>query len=572
MIFLTLEWPNSYKTMIKISGIKIKTEEVNNEKDSIVKAISSFFMITENDFSLEKILKKSIDARKKPLLFYTYAVVIKASNENIFFKKNHGSTVHIEKYRPFSYVPPHVEKLLSEKRPIVIGSGPAGLFAAYILALSGLKPLVFERGASIEKRTEETEKFFKTNVLNERTNVCFGEGGAGTFSDGKLFTGSKDRDGKQHFVLETFHKFGAKENILYDAKPHIGTDELRKVISNMRDGIISLGGEFYFETKVSKILFEKSAEGIVNSKIVSADTQGHSGFPESREYPRKVIGVETEGGEKLYADHIVLAIGHSARDTIMGLLDDGVYITAKPFAVGLRVEHSQDFINRAQYGHYKGTMPAADYKLTYTASNGRGVFSFCMCPGGYVVNSSAEKGKLTVNGMSYNARDSKNANSAIVVSVGEKDFGNDAIKAMAFQDSLEEKAFELGKGLIPQQLFADFVLKRDSKSYGYFDSVTKGQVRFGRLDTLFPHEIYDSFVEGMLYFDKKIMGFAEDDVILSGVESRTSSPVRILRSKDTFFAEGIKGLFPAGEGAGYAGGIMSSAVDGIRVAEHIIAD
>lgn len=536
--------------MLKISGIKIKPEEITDEKEAISKAVSAFFRVPEKDFSLEGILKKSLDARKKPELFVNFSIAIKAENENIFFKNNHGSTVHIDKYKPNPYIPPRTEKLLSEKRPIVIGSGPAGLFAAYILALSGLKPIIFERGASIEKRTEETEKFFKTNVLNERTNVCFGEGGAGTFSDGKLNTGSKDRDGKQHFVLNTFYKFGARENILYDAKPHIGTDELRKVISNMRDGIISLGGEFFFETKVEKILFEKAS------------------VPE---YSKKAVGVETEGGEKYYSDHIVLAIGHSARDTISGLMEDGINITAKPFAVGLRVEHPQDFIDFSQYGKHRGDiLPAADYKLTYTAANGRGVYSFCMCPGGYVVNSSAENGRLTVNGMSYNARDSKNANSAIIVSVGERDFGADAKKAMAFQDHLEKKAYELGGGNIPQQLFRDFVKKRDSKEYGSFESVTKGAVRFSRLDTLFPTEIYETFIEGMRYFDKRIRGFGDGDTILSGVESRTSSPVRIVRDDATYFAEGIQGLYPAGEGAGYAGGIMSSAVDGIRVAEHII--
>ncbi len=536
--------------MLKISGIKIKPEEITDEKEAISKAVSAFFRVPEKDFSLEGILKKSLDARKKPELFVNFSIAIKAENENIFFKNNHGSTVHIDKYKPNPYIPPRTEKLLSEKRPIVIGSGPAGLFAAYILALSGLKPIIFERGASIEKRTEETEKFFKTNVLNERTNVCFGEGGAGTFSDGKLNTGSKDRDGKQHFVLNTFYKFGARENILYDAKPHIGTDELRKVISNMRDGIISLGGEFFFETKVEKILFEKAS------------------VPE---YSKKAVGVETEGGEKYYSDHIVLAIGHSARDTISGLMEDGINITAKPFAVGLRVEHPQDFIDFSQYGKHRGDiLPAADYKLTYTAANGRGVYSFCMCPGGYVVNSSAENGRLTVNGMSYNARDSKNANSAIIVSVGERDFGADAKKAMAFQDHLEKKAYDLGGGNIPQQLFRDFVKKRDSKEYGSFESVTKGAVRFSRLDTLFPTEIYETFIEGMRYFDKRIRGFGDGDTILSGVESRTSSPVRIVRDDATYFAEGIQGLYPAGEGAGYAGGIMSSAVDGIRVAEHII--
>jgi len=536
--------------MLKISGIKIKPEEMTDEKEAVSKAVSAFFRVPEKDFSLEGILKKSLDARKKPELFVNFSIAIKAENENIFFKNNHGSTVHIDKYKPNPYIPPRTEKLLSEKRPIVIGSGPAGLFAAYILALSGLKPIIFERGASIEKRTEETEKFFKTNVLNERTNVCFGEGGAGTFSDGKLNTGSKDRDGKQHFVLNTFYKFGARENILYDAKPHIGTDELRKVISNMRDGIISLGGEFFFETKVEKILFEKAS------------------VPE---YSKKAVGVETEGGEKYYSDHIVLAIGHSARDTISGLMEDGINITAKPFAVGLRVEHPQDFIDFSQYGKHRGDiLPAADYKLTYTAANGRGVYSFCMCPGGYVVNSSAENGRLTVNGMSYNARDSKNANSAIIVSVGERDFGADAKKAMAFQDHLEKKAYDLGGGNIPQQLFRDFVKKRDSKEYGSFESVTKGAVRFSRLDTLFPTEIYETFIEGMRYFDKRIRGFGDGDTILSGVESRTSSPVRIVRDDATYFAEGIQGLYPAGEGAGYAGGIMSSAVDGIRVAEHII--
>jgi uncharacterized FAD-dependent dehydrogenase len=425
-------------------------------------------------------------------------------------------------------------------RPVIIGAGPAGLFAAYILALNNLRPIIFERGKKVDERTSDILKFWETGVLNTASNVQFGEGGAGTFSDGKLNTLVNDKLGRNKFVLETFVKFGAPASILYDFKPHIGTDILKTVIAEMRKEIENLGGEFHFNTQVTDFVIEDG----------------------------KIAGVKAN--DKSYpCTDVVLAIGHSARDTFKTLFDSKVYMEAKDFAVGLRIEHPQEMISRVMYADAFDKLGPAPYKLAANLPNGRGVYSFCMCPGGFVVNSSSEENRLVVNGMSYSKRDSHNANSAIVVSVGENEFDkSNPLAGIEYQRSIEEAAFNLCDGKIPQQLFGDFKAKRLSQAYGEFSSETKGLTAFGMLSDIFSQEIYQSFIDGMGTFGSKIKGFDRDDAILSGVESRTSSPVRI--SRDETFQSNIKGLFPCGEGAGYAGGITSAAMDGIKVAEAVI--
>jgi len=523
--------------MIKIDQLKLSIDA--NEKD-IRFALSKKLKINEKAIIDFKILKKSIDARKKPEVYFVYsiAVTLSSADESLILKRFKGNN-SINKYEPKVYVCPKIYKP-SEDRPIIIGAGPAGLFAAYILALNDLNPVIFERGKKVEDRTADVLKFWQTGILNTSSNVQFGEGGAGTFSDGKLNTLVNDKLGRNKFVLETFIKYGAQSSILYDYKPHIGTDVLCTVIANMRNAIIEMGGEFHFESKVDNFIIKN---GLIK-------------------------GVESNGKE-YYSSHVILAIGHSARDTFEILNSTGIHMEAKDFAVGFRVEHPQEMISKLMYDQAYRKLGPAPYKLATNLNNGKGVYSFCMCPGGYVVNSSSEENRLVVNGMSYSKRDSSNANSAIVVSVGANEFDkNNPLAGVAYQRKLEEKAFNLCNGAIPQQLYGDFKNKKESMSYGGFDSQVKGKTAFGLLSDIFSQEINQSIIDGMGIFGTKIKGFDRDDAIFSGVESRTSSPVRIKR--DDEFQSNIKGLFPCGEGAGYAGGITSAAMDGMKVAEAVI--
>ncbi len=524
--------------MIKIDQLKL---HISVDENSIKEAVASKLRIALSDIKEFSILKKSIDARKKPDIYFVYSVIVSLDSKfegkilSKFKKDNNVNT-----YIPKSYsIPSASGEIVS---PIVVGAGPAGLFAAYIFALNGMAPVIFERGKKVEDRTEDILKFWETGVLDTASNVQFGEGGAGTFSDGKLNTLVNDKLGRNKFVLETFVKFGAPANILYDYKPHIGTDILKIVIANLRNEIIRLGGRFYFETQVQDFVIELG----------------------------QIKGV-IAGGKTYKSDSVVLAIGHSARDTFKTLYEQGFDMEAKDFAVGFRIEHPQDMISESMYGvNFRALEPAA-YKLATNLDNGRGVYSFCMCPGGYVVNSSSEENRLVVNGMSYSKRDSNNANSAIVVTVGAGEFDKtNPLSGIDYQRSIEAKAFDLCNGKIPQQLYGDFKEGRLSTSYGDFSSETKGATAFGMLSDIFSQEINQSIVDAMGTFGTKIKGFNRLDSILSGVESRTSSPVRIKR--DERFQSNISGLYPCGEGAGYAGGITSAAMDGLKVAEAVIAN
>ena len=489
-----------------------------------------------------RIVKKSIDARKKQEISYVYTVDVKVKqNETKVIAHTKGQSATIAVDHPYRFPEKGSEPLA--KRPVVIGLGPAGLFAAYALARHGYSPLVFERGQCVEERTKDVLRFWESGVLDTGSNVQFGEGGAGAFSDGKLNTLVKDPLGRNRRVLELFVEAGAPSEILYDGKPHIGTDVLVSVVANLRKEIIRLGGEIHFESEVTDF---ETADG-------------------------KIVSVTVNGVERYPADAVIFAIGHSARDTFALLEQKQLVMEAKAFAVGFRVEHPQSMINHAQYGDADMRyLPTAPYKLTAQTPVGRGVYSFCMCPGGYVVNASSEEGKLAVNGMSYHSRNGDNANSAIVVTVTPEDFpGDDVLAGVEFQRKLEAAAYEAGDGKIPVQLYHDFCKKQVSESLGETTPSMKGAWTFGNVRDCFPKEIGDSIEQSIKVFGRKIRGFDRGDAILSAVESRTSSPVRIEREKETLESS-ISGIYPCGEGAGYAGGITSAAMDGLKVAEAIL--
>ncbi len=469
-----------------------------------------------------RILRRAIDARKSPVC-YTYTVEVVPRGKAFEARK-----------------PLAIPKSKLKRRPVIVGCGPAGLFAALILAKAGANPILLERGRSVEERRADIERFQQTGILDPDSNVQFGEGGAGTFSDGKLTTGIHDPLCRA--VLETFAAHGAPQEILIDAKAHIGTDRLQGVIRSMRQEILSLGGEIRFEEQMTDLRIENGA----------------------------VIGVV---GKECYAtDHLILAIGHSARDTFELLLKKGIPMQPKSFSVGARIEHPQALINEAQYGADARYLPAADYKLSMHTAAGRGVYTFCMCPGGEVIAAASEAGGIVTNGMSYHARAGQNANSALLVGITPADYGTDhPLAGVYYQRALEQKAFELGGGnyRAPAQRLGDFLLKRPTAQFGAVQPTYRPGVAPCDLNTLFPAYICDSMAEAIPYFDRRLKGFASEDAVLTGPESRSSSPVTILRDRETLQSP-IAGLYPCGEGAGYAGGIMSAAVDGIKCALKIL--
>lgn len=523
--------------MITIRQIKLEVTKSSNLE--IIKKIAKKIKVDFNDISDLVIEKQSLDARDKNEIFYVYECSFKVKNESDVLRKN-KSNKDLFKMIDKSY---HFDKtgtIKLNKRPVVVGCGPAGLFSALILAEKGYKPLIIERGEQVDKRIEDVNSFWKDGKLNKNSNVQFGEGGAGTFSDGKLNTLVKDENNRGRKVFNVFVECGAPREILYSYKPHIGTNKLVNVVKSLRKKIISLGGEFRFNTCLTNINVEDN----------------------------KLKSIEVNNNEIIDTEVLVLAIGHSARDTFKMLYDLGIKMESKPFAVGLRVEHKQDMINLSQYGEkYKDILDPATYKLTYKASNNRGVYSFCMCPGGYVVNSSSEEGCLVVNGMSNYERESKNSNSAIVVTVNKEDFGESVLDGVKFQRNLENLAYNSCNGKIPVQTLDGF---NNNKIEELKDvkPLVKGRYELADLNKILPKEICDSIKEAFPYFGKKIKGFDKGDTILFGVESRTSSPIRIVRDEN--FISSIEGIYPCGEGCGYAGGITSSAIDGIKVSEKII--
>lgn len=516
--------------MIRIRQIKVPLES----KNDLLERIAKILHIESNKIKEYKIIKESIDARNKANILLVYEVDILVDNEKQILGRSSSSNIFKAPKEKFTFNITGTKKIKS--RPVIIGAGPSGLFCAYILAEYGYKPLIIERGEKVEDRIKSIEEFWKTGKLNINSNVQFGEGGAGTFSDGKLNTLVKDKDFIGKKVFEIFVENGAPKEIMYQSKPHIGTDMLRKVIINIRHKIILFGGEFKYNTCMTDI-------------IIKDDTI-------------KAIKINNK---LLPCDNLIIAIGHSARDTFKLLYDKGLTMKAKPFAVGLRIEHPQTMINKSQYGLDKHPyLKNASYKLTFKSSNNRGVYSFCMCPGGYVVNASSEQGYLVINGMSNYKRDSENANSAIVVTVTPKDFGEHPLAGINYQRYLEKLAYKVGRGKIPLQLYKDFQSNKPTTVLGKVNPNTKGDYTFANLNEILPNYISSSIKEALIDFDKKIKGFAREDSVLLGIESRTSSPVKILR--DEKYLSNIKGIYPIGEGAGYAGGITTSAIDGIRMA------
>lgn len=523
--------------MIRVRQIKI--EVTNDNNSNRLKIISKKLGISLTDIKDIKIVRQSLDARNKNNIYYVYDFDVCINNENKVLKKKHSNLIYLSPNE--EYIPP--KRINNTKDNIIIvGSGPAGLFCGYILAENGYRPIIIERGEKVEDRIKTVEEFWNTGKLNTESNVQFGEGGAGTFSDGKLNTLVNDSNNRKKKVLETFVLCGADNDILYSYKPHIGTDILAIVIKNMRNKIISMGGKFLYSTCLTDIIVKDN----------------------------EIKGIIVNNKEKIECSNLVLAIGHSSRDTFEMLYKNNINMEAKPFAVGVRVIHNQDMINESQYGKkYKDLLGSASYKLTYKASNNRGVYSFCMCPGGYVVNASSYNNMLAVNGMSYHNRDSKCANSAIIVTVGPKDFGSNPLDGINFQKNLESKAYLLGNGKIPIQLLEDFYNNKVSIKFGNVLPTIKGSYKFSNLNELLPSYISDSIKEAFTSFGTKINGFNNNDTILAGIESRTSSPVRIIRNE--LYQANIKGIYPCGEGAGYAGGITSASIDGIKVAEKIIS-
>lgn len=517
--------------MLKISNIKISVREKITD-ELIINKVKKILRC--HNIKYAEIVKKSVDARDKSNVFYNLSVEVNIENEEKYL-----NIKNVSKAKRTEYFIPKAGSF--EKSPVIIGFGPAGMLAGLTLARAGAKPVIFERGYAVEERQKAIKGFWELRKLDTKSNVQFGEGGAGTFSDGKLTTGIKDV--RCRYVLEEFVKFGAPKEILYEAKPHIGTDKLVNVVRNIREEIISLGGEIHFDSRVSDIVIEN---GKVKAVVVN-----------DREYD---------------CDNVIMAIGHSARDTFEMLFKKGVDMIQKPFAMGVRIEHSQEMINKAQYGEFAKYLPAADYKLVAHLPNGRSAYTFCMCPGGVVVGAGSESESVVTNGMSYYKRDGENANSALLIGINTEDFGSDYVLAgVDMQRKLEKKAYIAGGSNYnaPVQKVGDFLNKKASVGAGNVVPSYKPGVTYTDIRNVFPEFMNESFELALMEMDKKIKGFACDDAIMTAVESRSSSPVRITRG-ESFMSTNVEGLYPCGEGCGYAGGIMSAAVDGVKCAEAVL--
>jgi len=529
--------------MLRITELKLP---LNHTKAELTAAISSRLSISPAQLNSHNVFRLAFDARKKSDIFLVYTLDVDISNEAEVLVRSQDDP-HILPTPDTSYHFVAQAPQILKERPIVIGMGPCGLFAGLILAQMGFKPLILERGKEVRERTKDTFGLWRKRVFNPESNVQFGEGGAGTFSDGKLYTQIKDPNHYGRKVLTEFVKAGAPPEILHVSKPHIGTYRLVSMVEHMRASIEALGGEIRFQSRVEDM------------EIANGQVQG----------------VTLAGGETFTSRHIVFAVGHSARDTFKMLYERGVYIEAKPFSVGFRIEHPQSLIDKCRFGSFAGhpLLGAADYKLVHHCQNGRSVYSFCMCPGGTVVAATSEAGHVVTNGMSQYSRNERNANSGLVVGITPEDYPGHPLAGIDFQRQWEQQAFVLGGETYdaPGQLVGDFLVGQPSTTFGsVLPSYTPG-VHLGDLSTALPDYAINAIREALLMFDKKIKGFAMHDAVLTGVETRTSSPIRIKRNGQ-YQSINTQGLYPAGEGAGYAGGILSAAVDGIKIAEAVALD
>jgi len=534
--------------MLRLTDIKL---DLNHQEGELKQAVLKKLNITDDQLIDFTVFKRGYDARKKNVITLIYTLDVETSvNDALLetFEKDHN--VKVSPDMTYNFVAELPENFT--QRPVVIGMGPCGLFTGLILAQMGFKPIILERGQEVRQRTKDTFGFWRKKILNTESNVQFGEGGAGTFSDGKLYSQVKDPKHYSRKVLNEFVDAGAPSEILYVSKPHIGTFKLVTMVEKMRANIIALGGEIRFGERVDEIHMEESGDD------------------------QQVTGLTLASGEKIDTNFVALAIGHSARDTFKMIHDKGVYIKAKPFSVGFRIEHEQSVIDDARFGIHAGheILGAADYKLVHHCKNGRSVYSFCMCPGGTVVAAASEEGHLVTNGMSQYSRHERNANSAIVVGIDPSDYPlkdgkEDVLAGIEFQRKLEENAFKIGGGSYdaPIQLVGDFLAGRASGEHGEVIPSYKPGVKYCDLSDTLPDYAIEAIREAIPAFERKIKGFSMNDATLTAVETRTSSPIQITRGRESFESLNTKGLYPAGEGAGYAGGILSAGIDGIKVAE-----